>query len=72
MYLTLPLPITKKWRHEVFYIPWDLEKPHLKVSLILGTPLAFAHADTGTDLSRDQRRCNIQRSAQFDWSLDGR
>jgi ubiquitin carboxyl-terminal hydrolase 4/11/15 len=31
MYLTLPLPIQKKWKHSVFYVPWDLDKPHLKV-----------------------------------------
>lgn len=32
MYLTLPLPIQKKWKHSVFYVPWDLEKPHVKVT----------------------------------------
>lgn len=31
MYLTLPLPVNKKWRHEIYYVPWDLEKPHLQV-----------------------------------------
>ena len=31
MYLTLPLPIKKKWRHEIYFIPWDNEKPHLRV-----------------------------------------
>jgi len=31
MYLTLPLPIQKKWKHSVYYIPWDLKKPHVKV-----------------------------------------
>lgn len=33
MYLTLPLPVQKQWRHEVYYIPWELEKPHVKVSM---------------------------------------
>ena len=31
MYLTLPLPIQKKWTHDIYYIPWDLEEPHVKV-----------------------------------------
>lgn len=31
MYLTLPLPVQKKWRHPIFYVPWDSSKPHLKV-----------------------------------------
>jgi ubiquitin carboxyl-terminal hydrolase 4/11 len=31
MYLTLPLPEQKKWRHDIFYVPWDLSKPHVKV-----------------------------------------
>jgi ubiquitin carboxyl-terminal hydrolase 4/11/15 len=31
MYLTLPLPVQKKWRHVVFFVPWDLSKPHVKV-----------------------------------------
>ena len=31
MYLTLPLPIQKKVIHEVFFVPWDLTKPHVKV-----------------------------------------
>ena len=33
MYLTLPLPIQKKWRHSIYYIPWDLSKPHVKVKM---------------------------------------
>jgi ubiquitin carboxyl-terminal hydrolase 4/11/15 len=33
MYLTLPLPMHKKWKHEVYYIPWDLAKPHAKVKV---------------------------------------
>lgn len=35
MYLTLPLPVQKKWKHAVHYIPWDVEKPHLKVCCII-------------------------------------
>lgn len=31
MYLTLPLPIQKKWKHTIYYVPWDLNKPHVKV-----------------------------------------
>jgi len=31
MYLTLPLPIKKTWRHEIFYIPWDPEKGNISV-----------------------------------------
>ncbi|KAF8518039.1 ubiquitin-specific protease [Hysterangium stoloniferum] len=31
MYLTLPLPIKKKWRHDIYFIPWDAEKPHLRI-----------------------------------------
>jgi hypothetical protein len=33
MYLTLPLPVHKKWRHVVYYVPWDVSKPHQKASL---------------------------------------
>jgi ubiquitin carboxyl-terminal hydrolase 4/11/15 len=31
MYLTLPLPVQKKWKHIIFYVPWDIDKPHVKV-----------------------------------------
>lgn len=31
MYLTLPLPVQKKWKHTIFYVPWDVEKAHVKV-----------------------------------------
>ncbi|KAF8637637.1 hypothetical protein AX17_002705 [Amanita inopinata Kibby_2008] len=31
MYLTLPLPVKKKWKHTIKYVPWDNGKPHLKV-----------------------------------------
>ncbi|QRW03468.1 ubiquitin carboxyl-terminal hydrolase [Ceratobasidium sp. AG-Ba] len=33
MYLTLPLPITKTWRHTVHYVPWDTHKPALAVQI---------------------------------------
>ena len=35
MYLTLPIPVTKKWKHVVEYIPWDSSSPHIKVELLL-------------------------------------
>lgn len=35
MYLTLPIPVTKKWKHIVEYIPWDVSRPHVKVELLL-------------------------------------
>jgi hypothetical protein len=35
MYLTLPLPVKKKWRHTIRYVPWDSERPHLQVRLFL-------------------------------------
>lgn len=31
MYLTLPLPVEKKWSHTIYYIPWDQAKPHVEV-----------------------------------------
>jgi ubiquitin carboxyl-terminal hydrolase 4/11/15 len=34
MYLTLPLPMHKKWKHDVYYVPWDSAKPHVKVKVI--------------------------------------
>ncbi|KAF9482583.1 cysteine proteinase [Pholiota conissans] len=41
MYLTLPLPIQKKWTHTVFYIPWDLDKPHLKIPVEINRDASF-------------------------------
>ena len=35
MYLTLPIPVTKKWKHVVEYIPWDLSRPHVKVEFVV-------------------------------------
>ncbi|KAF8159509.1 hypothetical protein B0H34DRAFT_654719 [Crassisporium funariophilum] len=41
MYLTLPLPIQKKWKHAVYYVPWDLEKPHVKVPVEINRDASF-------------------------------
>ncbi|KIY53386.1 cysteine proteinase [Fistulina hepatica ATCC 64428] len=41
MYLTLPLPISKKWTHDIYYVPWDLEKPHLKVPIEINNSASF-------------------------------
>ncbi|KAF8906237.1 hypothetical protein CPB84DRAFT_1844494 [Gymnopilus junonius] len=41
MYLTLPLPVQKKWKHNIYYIPWDLEKPHVKVPVEINRDSSF-------------------------------
>ncbi|KAL0572285.1 hypothetical protein V5O48_009688 [Marasmius crinis-equi] len=41
MYLTLPLPIQKKWRHSIYYVPWDLSKPHVKVPIETNRDASF-------------------------------
>ncbi|KAJ7812757.1 hypothetical protein B0H14DRAFT_2856237 [Mycena olivaceomarginata] len=41
MYLTLPLPVQKKWKHNIFYVPWDVEKPHVKVPVEIGRDASF-------------------------------
>ncbi|KIJ65708.1 hypothetical protein HYDPIDRAFT_110858 [Hydnomerulius pinastri MD-312] len=41
MYLTLPLPVTKKWKHTVFYVPWELSKPHVKVPIEISRDASF-------------------------------
>ncbi|KIJ55336.1 hypothetical protein M422DRAFT_57819 [Sphaerobolus stellatus SS14] len=41
MYLTLPLPIKKKWRHDIYFVPWDTEKPHLKIPLEIDNDSSF-------------------------------
>ncbi|KAG8697366.1 CSN-associated deubiquitinating enzyme Ubp12, partial [Ceratobasidium sp. 395] len=33
MYLTLPLPITKTWRHVIHYVPWESISPPLAVQI---------------------------------------
>ncbi|KAH0836640.1 hypothetical protein J3R83DRAFT_8358 [Lanmaoa asiatica] len=41
MYLTLPIPVTKKWKHVVEYVPWDLSTPHAKVPVEIGRDSTF-------------------------------
>ncbi|KAF9499335.1 UCH-domain-containing protein [Pleurotus eryngii] len=41
MYLTLPLPVDKKWRHTIYYIPWDVSRPHMKVPIELSHNASF-------------------------------
>lgn len=41
MYLTLPLPIHKKWKHNIFYVPWDMNKPHVKIPLEINRDASF-------------------------------
>ncbi|TFY74055.1 hypothetical protein EWM64_g9957, partial [Hericium alpestre] len=41
MYLTLPLPVQKKWRHTILYIPWDLDKPAVKVPVEINRDASF-------------------------------
>ncbi|KAF8552392.1 UCH-domain-containing protein [Imleria badia] len=41
MYLTLPLPVTKKWKHVVEYIPWDPSQAHVKVPVEIGRDSTF-------------------------------
>ncbi|KAJ7763535.1 hypothetical protein DFH07DRAFT_882362 [Mycena maculata] len=41
MYLTLPLPVQKKWKHNIFYVPWDVDKPHVKVPVDIGRDASF-------------------------------
>ncbi|KEP46138.1 putative ubiquitin carboxyl-terminal hydrolase, partial [Rhizoctonia solani 123E] len=33
MYLTLPLPVTKTWRHIIHWVPWDMHKTPLAVDI---------------------------------------
>ncbi|KZP01433.1 UCH-domain-containing protein [Calocera viscosa TUFC12733] len=35
MYLTLPLPVNRKWRGKVHFIPWSLDKPRQRITLEL-------------------------------------
>ncbi|KAI1793553.1 cysteine proteinase [Ganoderma leucocontextum] len=41
MYLTLPLPVQRKWHHNVFYVPWDLEQPHVRVPIEVNRDSSF-------------------------------
>ena len=33
MYLTLPIPVASRWKHDIYFVTWDLERPNYKVSL---------------------------------------
>ncbi|KAG1746657.1 uncharacterized protein EDB91DRAFT_1048951 [Suillus paluster] len=41
MYLTLPLPVNKKWEHVIYYVPWDPSVPHRKVPVQIGRDSSF-------------------------------
>ncbi|CCM00357.1 uncharacterized protein FIBRA_02387 [Fibroporia radiculosa] len=41
MYLTLPLPIQKKWKHAIYYVPWSLAKPHVKIPVEINRDASF-------------------------------
>ncbi|KAF5362501.1 hypothetical protein D9756_002293 [Leucocoprinus leucothites] len=41
MYLTLPIPVEKKWTHRIYYVPWDSNSPHVKVSVELNREASF-------------------------------
>ncbi|KZT09960.1 cysteine proteinase [Laetiporus sulphureus 93-53] len=41
MYLTLPLPVQKKWRHTIYYVPWDTDKPHVQVPVEINRNASF-------------------------------
>ncbi|KAG5725448.1 Ubiquitin carboxyl-terminal hydrolase 4 [Termitomyces sp. T112] len=41
MYLTLPLPVNKKWKHSIYYVPWDIDKPHRKVPVEISGDASF-------------------------------
>lgn len=66
MYLTLPLPVKKKWRHTIRYVPWDSERPHLKVRLFL----AFQYSSNNfVDSDWNRQRCHFQGGPLTSWSL---
>ncbi len=46
MYLTLPLPIQKKWSHSIFYVPWDNGKPHVKIPIEVNRNASFKEFGT--------------------------
>ncbi|KAF8916239.1 hypothetical protein CPB85DRAFT_1374694 [Mucidula mucida] len=41
MYLTLPLPIKKLWRHDIFWVPWDCEKLPMKIPVEIPADSSF-------------------------------
>jgi ubiquitin carboxyl-terminal hydrolase 4/11 len=67
MYLTLPLPVQKKWRHTVYYVPWDLDKPHTKVRVLVGgrsakeSTIIQVPVEIGRDASFKDLRALISR-----------
>lgn len=41
MYLTLPLPIQSKWKHVIIYVPYESEKPHLRIPFEISSNSTF-------------------------------
>ncbi|CAL1715008.1 unnamed protein product [Somion occarium] len=41
MYLTLPLPVQKKFTHDIYYVPWDHSKSHVKVPIEMSRDSSF-------------------------------
>ncbi|THH05050.1 hypothetical protein EW145_g5076 [Phellinidium pouzarii] len=41
MYLTLPLPVQKKWTHKIYYVPWDSNKSQVKVPVEVNRNASF-------------------------------
>ncbi|KAL1708415.1 hypothetical protein EV121DRAFT_254436 [Schizophyllum commune] len=46
MYLTLPLPIQSKWKHTIIYVPYDSDKPHLRVPMEISSNSSFRDVRT--------------------------
>ncbi|KAJ7574396.1 hypothetical protein C8J56DRAFT_979520 [Mycena floridula] len=41
MYLTLPLPVQKKWKHNIYYVPWDDTKEHVLIPVEINRDASF-------------------------------
>ncbi|KAF9813978.1 hypothetical protein IEO21_05349 [Rhodonia placenta] len=41
MYLTLPLPVDKKWKHNIYYVPWNMDRQHLKIPVEISRDASF-------------------------------
>ncbi|KIY71877.1 cysteine proteinase [Cylindrobasidium torrendii FP15055 ss-10] len=41
MYLTLPLPVQKHWKHDIHWIPWDTDKSPLKIPILINANASF-------------------------------
>ncbi|KAF7350668.1 Ubiquitin carboxyl-terminal hydrolase 4 [Mycena sanguinolenta] len=41
MCLTLPLPIKKTWKNSIYYVPWDVNKPHVEVPVEIEWEASF-------------------------------